>query len=262
MNYDIVLPYLSKNDKFGKYQKKIYVLLSIPTVLCAFHKLAGVFLLGVPDYRCRLPGEPSNATFSLSNDLLRSSIPFDSVKNEFSKCTYFDDSANHNESDIRTCNEFIWDSLPNEYSAVQSFNLVCDRSTLRASADSLMMFGVLIGSYVFGDLSDRYGRKPIFMISLLIQAIFGLLTSFAPEFITYSICRMVSRKRQETFLFFWFSSAFLHSHANRKSTWDYLINVRLDLHSFTFLYVCFLDSGGINIRHHSGKLLSVTRDGK
>lgn len=192
MNYDTVVPYLSKNDKFGKYQKQIYVLLSLPTIFCAFHKLAGVFLLGVPDHRCRLPGETLNATFALEIDLLRSSIPFNTEKNEFSKCTYFDPLSNSSERNILKCDEYIWNSPPNELSAVQSFNLVCDRSTLRASADSVMMFGVLIGSYVFGDLSDKFGRKPIFMLSLLLQAVFGLLTSLAPEFITYSLCRMVS----------------------------------------------------------------------
>lgn len=195
MNYDNVLPFLSKNKNFGRYQKKIYVLLSLPSIVCAFHKLAGVFLLAVPEHRCRLPNELSNATFTLSSELLRSSIPFDTERNEFSNCTFYDTmSTNQSESDTLTCDEFIWNSKPQELSAVQSFNLVCDRNTLRASADSIMMFGVLIGSYVFGDLSDRYGRKPIFMISLLLQAVFGILTSVAPEFITYSICRMVSAK--------------------------------------------------------------------
>lgn len=198
MNYDNVLPFLSKNKTFGKYQKKIYFLLSLPTIICAFHKLAGVFLLEVPDHRCRLAHELSNATFPLSDDVLRSSIPFDTERNEFSKCTHFDLSSTTSESDTIKCDEFIWNSRPNALSATQSFKLVCDKSTLRASADSLMMFGVLIGSYVFGDLSDKFGRKPIFMLSLLIQAVFGLLTSIAPEFITYSICRMVSVETTKT----------------------------------------------------------------
>jgi hypothetical protein len=187
MNYDDVLPYLSKNNRFGSYQKKIYVLLCLPSVICAFHKLAGVFLLEVPDHRCKLVDELSNESFSLTEDVLRSSIPYDDIKREFSKCQYFDRQTNES----LNCVDYKWNANPNEMSAVQSFGLVCDRGTLRASADSIMMFGVLLGSYIFGDLSDRYGRKPIFIISLVIQVIFGLLTSIAPEFITYSICRMV-----------------------------------------------------------------------
>lgn len=185
MNYDDVLPYLSRGD-FGKYQKKIYILLCLPSILCAFHKLAGVFLLAVPDHRCKLPGENLSSNFELPEDVWNVSIPFNHDKQEFSKCEYYNESKV-----ILKCSEFIWNITKVESSAVKSFALVCDRAPWRASADSMMMVGVLIGSYVFGDLSDKFGRRPTFMLSLLVQVVFGLLTAIAPEFITYTICRMV-----------------------------------------------------------------------
>lgn len=186
MNYDDVLPYLSRGD-FGKYQKKIYVLLCLPTILCGFHKLAGVFLLAVPDHRCKLDWESANATFELSDDVLRSSFPFDNVRQEYSKCEYYDSIGN-----ATKCIEFVWNNTKVQSSAVKSFSMVCDRAPLRASADALMMVGVMIGSYLFGDLSDRFGRKPSFMLCLVIQVVFGLFIAVAPEFITYTIGRMVS----------------------------------------------------------------------
>ena len=186
MNYDDVLPYLSRGD-FGKYQKKIYILLCLPTIVCAFHKLAGVFLLAVPDHRCKLDGEELNAKFEQPSDVWNSSFPFDDLKEEFSKCEYYRNSTR----DIIECSEFVWSTIKVESSAVKSFTLVCDRSQLRASADSVMMLGVMLGSYVFGDLSDKYGRRPTFMLSLLIQVIFGLLTAISPEFVSYTIFRMV-----------------------------------------------------------------------
>lgn len=189
MNYDDVLPYLSRGD-FGKYQKKIYILLCLPSILCAFHKLAGVFLLAVPDHRCRLDNELLNATFELPGDVWNASFPFDSFKKEFSKCEFYRSSSNGTK-EVVACTDYIWNTTKVESSAVKSFELVCGRGTWRASADSLMMIGVLIGSYVFGDLSDRYGRRPTFMLSLLIQVMFGLLTAISPEFITYTISRMV-----------------------------------------------------------------------
>lgn len=189
MNYDDVLPFLSRGD-FGKYQKKIYFLLCLPTILCAFHKLAGVFLLALPDHRCRLDGELSNTTFDLSGDVWNSSFPFDTVKNEFSKCEHFRNSSS-GVMEVVKCSEYVWDTSKVESSAVKSFMLICDRGKWRASADSLMMTGVLVGSYVFGDLSDKFGRKKAFMLALLIQVVFGLIAAISPEFITYTICRMV-----------------------------------------------------------------------
>lgn len=186
MNYDDVLPYLSRGD-FGKYQKKIYILLCLPTILCAFHKLAGVFLLAVPDHRCKLDGELSSSPFELPEHVWNSSFPFDHTKQEFSKCEYFE----YETREIVKCSDYIWSTLKVESSVVKSFSLVCDRATLRASADSFLMIGLLIGSYVFGDLSDRFGRRPTFMLSLLLQVVFGLLTAISNNFITYTICRMV-----------------------------------------------------------------------
>lgn len=53
------------------------------------------------------------------------------------------------------------------------------------------MTGVLIGSYVFGDLSDRFGRRPTFFISLVIQLIGGLLAAISPEYITFVLARIL-----------------------------------------------------------------------
>ena len=189
MNYDDVLPYLSRGD-FGKYQKKIYILLCLPSILCAFHKLSGVFLLAVPDHRCRLPSEALDAAFDLPAEVWNTSIPFIQDKNEYSKCEFF-----NNNSEIVECTDFIWNTTKIKSSAVKSFTLVCSRGPVRASADSFMMIGVMVGSYIFGDLSDKFGRRPTFMLSLLLQVVFGLLTAVTPDFITYTICRMVSKMR-------------------------------------------------------------------
>jgi OCT family organic cation transporter-like MFS transporter 4/5 len=129
----------------------------------------------------------SNATFVLPPDILNISFPFDDQRETFAQCEYFSNAS------IESCDNFVYDTSQYESTAVTSFDLVCDRSHLRASADSLMMFGVFLGSYVFGHLSDKYGRRPVFMASLLIQVVFGLLTAISPEFITYTICRMVKR---------------------------------------------------------------------
>lgn len=53
------------------------------------------------------------------------------------------------------------------------WDLVCGDNFWRATAQSIFMVGVLIGSYVFGDLSDRLGRKPVFFASVIIQVRLG-----------------------------------------------------------------------------------------
>ena len=71
------------------------------------------------------------------------------------------------------------------------FDLVCDRDWLIATGDSIFMVGVMLGSTIFGALSDKYGRKSIFFLSLVIQLISGIAVALAPEFITYVIFRAI-----------------------------------------------------------------------
>ncbi|RUR71232.1 MFS transporter [Variovorax guangxiensis] len=42
--------------------------------------------------------------------------------------------------------------------------------------------GMLIGAFVFGRLADRIGRRPVLMIAVIIDAICGIGSAFAPEF--------------------------------------------------------------------------------
>ncbi|XP_055585431.1 organic cation transporter protein-like [Uranotaenia lowii] len=195
MGYDEVLTHLGG---FGRYQKKIYVLLCLPAISCAFHKLAGVFLLATPEYRCKLPFEVDNATYELPPELMSMAYPMDSFTKKYSTCTYLDVNYTQEYLDSGTpakdavsCNRWVYDRSRYESSTVTDWDMVCDRNWLRASADSLFMVGVMLGSIIFGYLSDKYGRKPIFFASLVTQVIFGVLAGIAPEFFTYTIARIL-----------------------------------------------------------------------
>ena len=192
INYDDVLVYLGK---FGRYQLRNYILLCLPVILCAFHKLSGVFILAVPDHRCKLDGEPENSTFELPFQVLNESFPLTDDK-KYSKCEYFtknDFDKNTTSNDIAQCASYVWDSSKYESSAVKSFSLVCDRGELKPTSDALLMVGVFMGSFLFGHMSDKYGRKKVFVLSLAFQLIFGIIVAFSPGFITYAISRMVSK---------------------------------------------------------------------
>ncbi|XP_071455584.1 organic cation transporter protein-like [Hetaerina americana] len=194
MGYDDVLKHLGE---FGRYQKRIYFLLCIPTISCALHKLAWVFLGAKVNHRCQLPYETENATFDLGREW-NMTIPWDASRNKPSKCLrldanftpeYFEDgipAEKHVE-----CHSWIYDTSVYKSSAVMEWNLVCEDAWLRATADSIFMTGVLIGSLVFGDLSDRFGRKPTFFISLVLQVVAGIFAAVAPDYISFVIARMV-----------------------------------------------------------------------
>ncbi|VGO09289.1 Niacin transporter NiaP [plant metagenome] len=47
---------------------------------------------------------------------------------------------------------------------------------------TLFFVGMLIGAFAFGRLADRIGRRPVLMIAVIIDAVAGVASAFAPEF--------------------------------------------------------------------------------
>jgi OCT family organic cation transporter-like MFS transporter 4/5 len=148
-SFDDVLKVMGE---FGRYQKRVYFLLFLPTIFSAMHKLSWVFLGAQVDHRCRLPNEPDNASFT----------DFVAVD----QCSYL---GGDNGTAIECDQGYIYDRSVFGSSAVMDWDLVCTSKGERATAQAVFMLGVLIGSYVFGEMSDRIGRKPTFFVSVVIQ---------------------------------------------------------------------------------------------
>ncbi|GLG96477.1 Carcinine transporter [Gryllus bimaculatus] len=183
---------------FGRYQKRVYLLLCLPAISCALHKLAGVFLLAKANHRCQLPCEETNASYQLDNSVWNTSYPWDYKAKTWSSCYRLDANftpgtcmSGGGNTSMPCDGGWVYDRSKYHSSVVTEWNMVCDDAWLRATADSLFMVGVLLGSIIFGDLSDRFGRRPIFFISLVLQVIGGLGAAVMPEKIGFMLARML-----------------------------------------------------------------------
>ncbi|XP_015189080.1 PREDICTED: organic cation transporter protein [Polistes dominula] len=209
MAYDDVI---LRMGEFGRYQRRVYLLLCLPAISCAFHKLAGVFLGAKHDARCLLPNESmENATYYLPQDVMNFSYPWDFEAKNWSQCLRRDPILDGNfqaqdnwpvqtpigshdlakAEGVKPCEGYVYDRTKYKSTTTSEWNLVCDRAWLRATGDSLFMVGVMLGSMIFGALSDKYGRRPIFFLSLVIQLAGGILLAIVPEFISYVIFRLI-----------------------------------------------------------------------
>lgn len=187
MAYDDVLEHLGE---FGRYQRRIYFLLCLPAISCAFHKLVGVFIQARVPYRCKLSWESSNSNYGyLGNNItvMSTYYPVDQMTHSFSGCRVLDPRSNSTSE----CDTWIYDRSNYESTTLTEWDLVCQRAWWKASADAIFMVGVLLGSIIFGALSDKYGRKIIFFISLLLQAFAGVLTGLAPNYFIFVTFRMI-----------------------------------------------------------------------
>lgn len=74
------------------------------------------------------------------------------------------------------CTQYVFDGPFT--SSVVEWNLICDRSHLAALSQSFFMVGMLIGSVLFGTMSDWFGRRFTIFVTLAITVVFGTASSF------------------------------------------------------------------------------------
>ncbi|XP_059142943.1 organic cation transporter protein-like [Physella acuta] len=80
-----------------------------------------------------------------------------------------------------------YDFSKDEYTSTitSDFELVCANKYWRSTSRSVFFSGRLFGAIVFGQLSDRFGRRPTFLIGVLSLLIAGVIASVAPNMFVF-----------------------------------------------------------------------------
>ncbi|KAI3381222.1 hypothetical protein SNEBB_002699 [Seison nebaliae] len=79
------------------------------------------------------------------------------------------------------CDEWVYDHSTFTSTLTEEWDLVCDRLTFKSSAQTAYFFGILIGSFILGVLSDKWGRRPVMLLSFILMLIASLGCTFFPQ---------------------------------------------------------------------------------
>ncbi|KAM3869132.1 organic cation/carnitine transporter 2-like [Diretmus argenteus] len=202
-DYEAVTAFLGQ---WGPFQQRVFFLLCLCIIPTGFTGLSIVFLADTPSHRCRIPAD-ANITAAWRN----SSIPLEEESHGGalvpSKCSRYKLDAVKSFSDrglvpvmdvnlsdvqLEGCLDG-WDYDRSAYisTIVSEWDLVCDDNWKKPMTSSLYFCGVFVGSFISGQLSDRFGRRIVLFATMAVQIVFTLLQVFSPSWAVFCTIHFV-----------------------------------------------------------------------
>ncbi|XP_066847518.1 solute carrier family 22 member 13-like isoform X4 [Anser cygnoides] len=189
--------FISALGEFGLYQKWLVLLLSLPLLLNPFQMIGQVFIVvDVPHY-CNTSWIRAVGPNLTEEEQLNLTVPRD-ADGAYEQCSMYSpvdwdlgSIVAYGLNATEKCSSgWVYPSAQ-QPSLLTEFDLVCDRKDLNDISQSVYMLGLFLGAMIFGPLSDRIGRRPVLLISIFIQSLFGLGVAFVPHFYVYMAFRCV-----------------------------------------------------------------------
>ncbi|XP_010020473.1 PREDICTED: solute carrier family 22 member 13-like, partial [Nestor notabilis] len=189
--------FISALGEFGLYQKLLVLLISIPLLLNPFQMIGQVFMVLDEPHHCNTSWIRAIGPNLTEEEQLNLTLPRD-ADGAYEQCSMYspvdwdlDSIVAYGLNATEKCSRgWVYPSAQAP-SLLTEFDLVCDRKDLNDISHSIYMVGLLLGSIIFGPLSDRIGRRTVFLISILIQGLFGVAIAFVPDFYVYMAFRCV-----------------------------------------------------------------------
>ncbi|XP_071542407.1 organic cation transporter protein-like isoform X2 [Panulirus ornatus] len=190
----------------GPWQWRIFAITSYCGVFTAFHNLAAAFLAATPEHWCKVPGLQNLST---TYDLRNISIPWvdGGDQGQYSSCSYYDrdwpelvasgvlegETLPQLPTNITTknCDHWIYDHSIYKTTVVEEWDLVCGSKYLMSLVQSTFMAGVLVGALILSELSDKYGRRTISLVSAVGLLVASVSITFTTHYVVFLILRFL-----------------------------------------------------------------------
>uniref|UniRef100_A0A3P8VVL8 Solute carrier family 22 member 21 n=1 Tax=Cynoglossus semilaevis TaxID=244447 RepID=A0A3P8VVL8_CYNSE len=178
-------------DEWGTFQQQVFFLLCVFIVPNGFISITIVFVADTPAHRCLIP-----AHINLTAAWRNSSIPLEEDGSSGtmvpSQCFRYKIDELLRFSERESCLDG-WEYDRSVYTATitTEFDLVCDNSWKNPLTSSFFFCGILVASFISGQIADRYGRKIVLFVTLAVHSLFIFLQVFANSWAVFCALHFV-----------------------------------------------------------------------
>ncbi|XP_078619622.1 solute carrier family 22 member 21-like isoform X2 [Branchiostoma floridae x Branchiostoma japonicum] len=219
MEYEVILRHLGD---LGPFQRRTALLLVLGTIQNGMHVAVMTFIGAIPSHHCRVAETGFSAFNTTWPEALNLTIPMEQMDGTWrlSSCRRYSSGTTSMNFSTTGCPEDWqqgnstavdcnrewgqvnrsttsctegWEYDRSQYhsSVVMQHDLVCERAWLRELAQSIFMAGVATGGFVFGVLSDRYGRHRTLLVCVLLLVTCGTGLAFTSNLAVFITLRFV-----------------------------------------------------------------------
>ncbi|XP_015172993.1 PREDICTED: organic cation transporter protein-like [Polistes dominula] len=189
---------LNKLGKGSTFLYMIFILTTIPACFNGMHSMAYIFIAEIPEHWCSIPILHSA---NWTNDQIRnisSASPctqYDYDYNHFAKIGFEEALKYKNDNPtvkVTECKVRSFEQNLDGTSLVEDWDLVCDRLADRSTIQMMFSLGKLLGSALSGVISDKYGRKFVYNIGIIMLILSGPISAIVPWYWCFLILRLIN----------------------------------------------------------------------
>uniref|UniRef100_A0A914XEY2 Major facilitator superfamily (MFS) profile domain-containing protein n=1 Tax=Plectus sambesii TaxID=2011161 RepID=A0A914XEY2_9BILA len=166
---------LTAFGKYGKYQMLAYSITTITWIMFAAEMMVMAFITAEPSFSCEV-NDQSHTLFPLSHS--NDSCKVYDIYNVSYACGI-------------NGTKFVFNSSIGE-TLVSEFNLVCADGGMAQSGTSIFLIGSMLATPFLSQMSDKYGRRWVFMLPVWLTAVANIFCALSPNYIMFLIFRFLA----------------------------------------------------------------------